>query len=149
MTATITVREVSLTEAATVLNLTPEAVRMRWRRGKLKGRRDGSRILIELEGDRAPEQPTGQDRTAPGQGQIVEVLQAQVTDLQKRLDEAQQAQAEMRRLLLQSQAQVAEMTKRLPALPAPGDETAKPVEETQPAKPERKRHSWRWPWSSS
>lgn len=141
MAETITMREVPLTEAAAVLKLTPEAVRMRWRRGKLKGRRDGSRILIELQ-DRGPEQATEQDRTTPGPAQVVEVLQAQVADLQKRLDEAQQAQAEMRRLLLQSQAQVAEMTKRMPALPAPGDGAEAPH---PPTEPERKRRSW-WPW---
>ena len=142
---TITVREVPLSEAATVLNLSPEAVRMRWRRGKLKGRRDGSRILIELE-DRPPEHPTGHDRSSAGQAQVVEVLQAQVADLQKRLDASSQAEAELRRLLLQSQSQVAEMTKRLPALPAPGDETEAPGPEDNP--PAKKRRSW-WPWSSS
>jgi len=117
-------RELPLAEAADELGLTSEALRMRWRRGKARGRRDDAGKVWIVLGPNKPEQPTGRrpnaDRSKPEQSnELVEVLKGQVSDLQKRLDAAEQAQSEMRRLLLSSQQQLAEMTKRLPELPAP------------------------------
>ena len=141
---TITLRELPLAEAAAELHLTPEAVRMRWRRGKLKGRRDDAgRIFIALEG--AAEQRPGNDRSAPGQADLVDVLKAQVSDLQRRLDAADQAQSEMRRLLLQSQAQVSDLTQRL-ALPAPVEAEGAAEPEPGPIRRAGFTLAMLWPW---
>ena len=145
MAATITMRELPLAEAAAELRMTPEAVRMRWRRGKLKGRRDeAGRILISIEGDQAEQRP-GNDRSAPGQADLVDVLKAQVSDLQRRLDAADQAQSEMRRLLLQSQAQVSDLTQRL-ALPAPVEAEGAAEPEPGPIRRAGFTLAMLWPW---
>lgn len=150
-------RELPLAEAAAALGLSAEALRMRWRRGKARGRRDDAgRIWIVLNG---PERPPGHrpnaDRSTSEQSELVSVLRGQVSDLQKRLDSAEQAQAEMRRLLLASQQQIAELTKRLPELPPPV-ETAPPPPPTETKPPEPKPSaaerapfnplSMFWPW---
>lgn len=145
MGETITVKELPLAEAAARLNMTPEALRMRWRRKKVKGRRDDqNRIWIEVS---EAEQPTGQRPNSPNntseQGGIVDVLKAQVADLQHRLDAADRAQEQMRQLLLQSQMQVTDMTKRLPGPPA--EEPAPDAPKAETVEPESPKRGF-WPW---
>jgi chromosome condensin MukBEF ATPase and DNA-binding subunit MukB len=142
MGETITVKELPLSEAAAQLGMTPEALRMRWRRKKVKGRRDDqNRIWIEVS---EAEQPTGQQPNKTSEnGGIVDVLKAQVADLQHRLDAADRAQEQMRQLLLQSQMQVADMTKRLAGPPAYQPVPDEPKAET--VEPERPKRGF-WPW---
>ena len=131
-------RELPLAEAAIELGLTAEALRMRWRRGKVRGRRDDAgKVWIVL----GPEQSTGRrpdaNRSKPEQAsELVEALKGQVADLQKRLDAAEQAQSEMRRLLLAGHQALADLTKRLPELP--------PSENMSELAPTPARRWWPW-----
>jgi len=135
--------ELPLAEAAARLGMTAEALRMRVRRGRVKGRKDeAGRVWVTLN---EPEQPTGHrpdtDRADRDPADdAVSILKAQVVDLQKRLDTAEQAQSEMRRLILSSQSQAAELTKLLP--PPDAAVTNTEAGDPQPGKPKRKF----WPW---
>lgn len=133
------VRELPLAEAAAELGISTEALRMRWRRGRVQGRRDAGRIWIAVD-EHAGQQRPGNDRAATEQQfTVVELLRDQVADLRKRLDAADQAQAEMRRLLLASQQQIAELVKRHAELPPPAAATPPetPAEPPPPPPPAR------------
>jgi hypothetical protein len=185
-----------LAEAAAAYRTTPEALRMRFRRGSISGRKgpDG-RLYIQAPPAGAqvnkPEQPTGQtgqptgrqpdtdqslaasDRAAvpdPGRHdefaeRLIKTLEGEVGDLRHRLNEAERGQAELRRLLLQSNQAladsaraVADLSSRI-ALPPPeplegeshpDSDRAMAGEGEQPREPARPSSRWRrfWPWPS-
>jgi hypothetical protein len=63
---------------------------------------------------------------------LVTSLEAQVSDMRKRLDEAERSQSELRRLLLHSQQAISDLTRRLTGLPTPRPEFDSP----DPEKPQ-------------
>lgn len=139
-------RELPLAAAAAAMGMSVEALRMRFRRGKVRGRKDAAgRLLIAVPGQ--AEQPTERQPDAaqatPGQGVQVELtalLRDQVADLRRRLDASEEAQAEMRRLLMASSQQIAELTKRLVELPPPSPASpakakAREIDPEPPASP--------------
>jgi hypothetical protein len=65
---------------------------------------------------------------------LVASLEAQVTDMRKRLDEAERSQSELRRLLLHSQQAISDLTRRLTGLPTPRPEFDTPEPEKPTAK---------------
>jgi hypothetical protein len=126
-----TVRRVTVPEAANILGVTPDAIRSRLRRGKLRKdtATDGT-VLVVLDVDTSDGrdgQSDGHDRhEAQTDGQatatpLVEALQSQVDHLRRQLDEANRANAEHRRLL-------AAALERIPAIEAPEDSPAEPRE---------------------
>lgn len=131
--------ELQIAEAAARLGVSVDALRMRWRRGKISGRRDeDGKVWIEV-GEQPPstrELPKEHaEQINPAQRELIEALKGEVTDLRHRLDQADQAQNELRRLLLTAQQQALDMARKIPELPAPADHKPEPP----PSK------SW-WPW---
>ena len=133
-----TVRRVTVPEAANILGVTPDAIRSRLRRGKLRKdtATDGTVLVVldvdtsdgrdgQSDGhDRHEAQTDGQATVAP----LVEALQSQVDHLRRQLDEANRANAEHRRLL-------AAALERIPAIEAPEDSPAEPRESPETASP--------------
>jgi hypothetical protein len=125
-----TVRLVAVPEATEILGVTPDAVRSRLRRGKLRKDRDeDGTVLVALEvenDDGRDRQADHSDRQATGQPTLalVEALQDQIDHLRKELDEAHQANRENRRLL-------AAALERIPEIEAPqeasGEQRESPV----------------------
>src|SRR5215208_5548360 len=73
-------RRVTVVEAATILSITPDAVRSRLRRGTLrKDRGPGGEVLVMLDGDAsATDRPSDQPTVA-----LVEALEEQITYLRE------------------------------------------------------------------
>ncbi len=128
-------RRVTVPDAADALGITVEAVRGRIKRGKLGHVKDGGTVyvLLPIDGtrpDKTSHQPDN-DRITD-QSKLIEVLEAQVEDLRARLDRADDANRENRRLL-------AAALERIPAIEAPRDEPHAPetVAETSEGAPPR------------
>lgn len=132
--------ELQIAEAAVRLGVSVDALRMRWRRGKIPGRRDGDgRVWIEVgeQSPKPPEPPKEQaEQSTQAERELIDALKGEVTDLRHRLDQADQAQNELRRLLLSAQQQALDMVRKIPELSAPADSKPEPL-------PSGKR--W-WPW---
>ncbi len=111
-------RRVTVPDAADALGITVEAVRGRIKRGKLGHVKDGGTVYVLL-----PIEQTRPDTTShqpdndriTDQSKLIEVLESQVEDLRARLDRAEEANRENRRLL-------AAALERIPAIEAPRDE---------------------------
>jgi excisionase family DNA binding protein len=118
----------TLAEAAERLGLSKDGVRMRVRRGTLRSEKgeDGKRYVFVD----ATEDATATDEPqAPIEGsrELVDVLRAQVEDLQSRLDREAEANRENRRI-------IAGLIERVPAIEAPSSNEDEP-EASTPAEP--------------
>ncbi len=115
-------RRVTVPDAADALGITVEAVRGRIKRGKLGHVKDGGTVYVLLSIDQTrPDKTSHQpdnDRITD-QSKLIEVLEVQVEDLRARLDRADDANRENRRLL-------AAALERIPVLEAPRDEPHAP-----------------------
>jgi hypothetical protein len=134
---------VDLTTAARALGITPDAVRLRIRRGTLTAHRDGKHWAVQL-----PETVTAQ-ALAGTDTPLVVALRDELAYLRKQLDAQTEAReqdaierAELRRLLGNAQQQVQAL------LPAPREAVdGQPVQTEEQAEQPRRRPSWRrWPW---
>jgi hypothetical protein len=116
-----TVRLVTVPEAAEILGVTPDAVRSRLRRGKMrKARGEDGTVLVEMEvetsdGHDGRHEYSDRQLTAD----LVEVLQDQIEHLRQQLDEAHRANAEHRRLL-------AAALERIPEIEPPQETSGEP-----------------------
>src|SRR5215210_8042196 len=120
-----TTRRVTVSEAADIIGISAEAVRMRIRRGTLPSERHEGTVYVILDTDRT--QRVGNvsgnvsgDRT----DELLEALRGQVHDLRDQLQAERQGHAEARRI-------IAGLVERMPAIEAPAEtpETAETVEE--------------------
>jgi len=103
-------------EAAELLGITVEAVRMRIKRGTLRSERRDGRVFVVLGSDR----PT--ERTPEGSGEsgaLTSQMQARIESLEHQLEEANERDRENRRI-------IAALTSRIPALEAPSRERESP-----------------------
>lgn len=144
----MTEQALPLARAAAALGTTPEALRMRMRRGRLKGYKgEDGRLYVVVDLDAAQAAPThrsngpSSDLTTPEPGptRLVTALESEVADLRRRLDEAERAQSELRRLLLLSQQSITQLSRRVGELPAPERDNASespPIEHPAPARAE-------------
>ena len=98
------VRRMSVHDAARLLGISEDAVRMRVKRGKLDSEREGGRLWVYLTGE-----PTV-DRT----DELIGTLRDQVRDLREQLEQANERDRENRRI-------IAALTSRIPAIEAPSD----------------------------
>ena len=146
-----TVRRVTVPEAAQILRTTPDAVRSRLRRGKLrKDVADDGTVLVVLDAeivDGRTDQADGHDGQPDGQTTValVDSLQEQVEFLRQQLQQEREANRENRRLL-------AAALERIPAIEAPPDTSPEPSEppttpseprsDTQAVQEEGKQRSW-------
>jgi hypothetical protein len=140
-----------VSQAASIIGVTPRALRLRFQRGKARGfvAPDGRVHIVVSPSDRgagparrfrrmsferqyAPEDieagpapepervvPPPPPQSNPLLERLVNALEAQVTDMRKRLDEAERSQSELRRLLLHSQEAISDLTRRLTGRPIP------------------------------
>ncbi len=86
-------QRVTVPEAAELLGITAEAVRMRIKRGTLRSERQAGRVFVLLGPDRPTEQTT--ERTGPTEDRTAELIDT----LREQLEAERQANSEHRRLL--------------------------------------------------
>ncbi len=87
-------QRVTVPEAAELLGITAEAVRMRVKRGTLRSERQGGRVFVLLGQGQPTEHTT--ERTGPTEDRTAELIDT----LREQLSEERQAHAEARRLLM-------------------------------------------------
>jgi len=138
---------IPLVQAAAELGITPDALRMRYRRGKVRGYKRGSRLFIELDNrteqteqaEKPTEQPTEQasGKNVAGNGQEIskafDFVVADNTRLNDRLDRLVQMLEREQVLRQQMQTQIEQLTDRL-SLPAPAaqeSDVASRLEDTE------------------
>jgi len=105
-------QRLTLAEAAEVLGISKDAVRMRVRRKSLRSEKgEDGRVYVFVDATGNDVRPT---EAAPSDAsrELVEVLRAQVEDLQSRLDRETEANRENRRI-------IAGLIERVPELEAP------------------------------
>jgi len=113
----------TVADAARLLGLSAEAVRMRIKRGTLASEKVGGTVYVLLDTD--PTRPSADrttDRTAEtttDQTSLVEVLHDQVTYLREQLDQEREANRENRRI-------IAGLVQHVPGLDAPPESQESP-----------------------
>ncbi len=95
-------QRVTVPEAAELLGITVEAVRMRIKRATLRSERQGGRVFVLLGPERPTEQTT--ERTGPAEDRTAELIDT----LREQLQAERQAHAEARRI-------IAGLVERIPA----------------------------------
>ncbi len=118
-----TARRVTVSEAAELLGITAEAVRMRIKRGTLRSERQGGRVFVLLGPERPTEHTT--ERTGPTEDRTAELIDT----LREQLSEERQAHAEARRLLM------AALERIPPQLEAPRESPQTVEEEPEGSEP--------------
>ena len=102
-------QRVTVPEAAELLGITAEAVRMRIKRGTLRSERRGGRVFVLL----GPDQPTERTSEGPGEsGTLTSQMQDRIDSLERQLEEANERDRENRRIIVA-------LTSRIPAIEAP------------------------------
>ena len=124
----------TVVQAAEILNLTPDAIRARLRRGTLSGGQDNNGSWYVLLDDTTPDSRDSRSTSAPtaallgAKDQTIASLNDQVRHLREQLRSAEERDRETRRI-------IAALTQRIPELPAPQDAPSgvreDPVEATQ------------------
>jgi len=102
---------VTVPEAAELLGITAEAVRMRIKRGTLRSQRQGGRVFVLLGQGQPTEQPT--DRPDEPNA-LISQMQGRIDSLERQLKEAAERDRENRRIIVA-------LTSRIPAIEAPQD----------------------------
>jgi len=121
----------TLVQAAAQIGITPDALRMRFRRGKVRGFKRGGRLFIELDNrtdqpeqtEHSTEQANRKDVAENGQdvSKAFDFMVAENTRLNDRLDRLVMMLEREQVLRQQMQGQIEQLTDRL-ALPAPKDQ---------------------------
>jgi excisionase family DNA binding protein len=112
----------TLAEAAEVLGLSKDGVRMRVRRGTLRSEKGGDgRVYVFVDVTTHETAAEESQASVEGSRELVEVLRAQVEDLQRRLDRETEANREHRRLLAAALERIPEIEAPSSAEPREGD----------------------------
>jgi hypothetical protein len=121
---------VSLAEAAEILGVSKDGVRMRVRRGTLRSVKgeDGRVYVFRGDLDADQDKPEPEARVEGSTAELIEVLREQVEDLRSRLDRETEANRENRRI-------IAGLIERVPELESPQEPPEAP--ETAEESPER------------
>jgi hypothetical protein len=98
-------------DAARVLGISEDAVRMRVKRGTLDAEREGGRLYVMLEAEPTTD-PTG--RT-----EMIDELRDRLRYIEGQFDQERTASAELRRI-------IAALTQRIPELPPPAEPSSSP-----------------------
>jgi TolA-binding protein len=116
-------QRVTVPEAAELLGITAEAVRMRIKRGTLRSERQAGRVFVLL----GQGQPTEQPSDRPDEpNALISQMQGRIDSLERQLEEAAERDRENRRIIVA-------LTSRIPAIEAPSEtpEAAEAAEEQQ------------------
>jgi excisionase family DNA binding protein len=113
-------QRVTVPEAAELLGITAEAVRMRIKRGTLRSERQGGRVFVLLGQGQPTEQPT--DRPDEPNA-LISQMQGRIDSLERQLEEAAERDRENRRIIVA-------LTSRIPAIEAPASPEATESPET-------------------
>ena len=118
-------QRVTVPEAAELLGITAEAVRMRIKRGTLRSERQAGRVFVLLGQGQPTEQPT--DRPDEPNA-LISQMQGRIDSLERQLEEAAERDRENRRIIVA-------LTSRIPAIEAPQGASESP--QTVEEEPER------------
>jgi len=110
-------QRVTVPEAAELLGITAEAVRMRIKRGTLRSERQAGRVFVLLGQSQPTEQPT--DRPDESNA-LISQMQGRIDSLERQLEEAAERDRENRRIIVA-------LTSRIPAIEAPRESPDPPV----------------------
>ncbi len=124
---------VTVADAAQLLGLSAEAVRMRIKRGTLASEKVGGTVYVLLESnqtrtntDQTSDQTTGQTHVLTAdQTALVNALQAEVQFLREELQRREEVHTEENR---RKDTIIAQLTQRIPELEAPAEPRESPVE---------------------
>ena len=116
-------QRVTVPEAAELLGITAEAVRMRIKRGTLRSERQAGRVFVLLGQSQPAEQPS--DRPDEPNA-LISQMQGRIDSLERQLEEAAERDRENRRIIVA-------LTSRIPAIEASSEtpEAAEATEEQQ------------------
>jgi excisionase family DNA binding protein len=129
-------QRLTVSEAAEVLGISAEAIRQRIKRNTIPHTKIGSTVYVTLEHDMTG-QYTDQKRHDKDRTALIESQQDQIEYLRQQLDQANEANRELRRL-------IAGLTQRIPELPAPPDGSINVDQEQRPQhQEEQHRPFWR------
>jgi hypothetical protein len=109
-------QRVTVPEAAELLGITAEAVRMRIKRGTLRSERQAGRVFVLLGQVQPTEQPT--DRPDEPNA-LISQMQGRIDSLERQLEEAAERDRENRRIIVA-------LTSRIPAIEAPQEARESP-----------------------
>jgi hypothetical protein len=110
-------RRTTVSEAAEILGISAEAVRVRIRRGTIPVEREGGTVYVLIEGMERRRTTDDQSRTTGDQpSDRTDLL---IAELQDRVRSLEEANRENRRI-------IAALTSRIPAIEAPSDERESP-----------------------
>jgi excisionase family DNA binding protein len=121
------VRRVTVHEAARVLNVSEDAVRMRIKRGTLEAEKEGGRLYVLLTSDPTTELTRDRNASRDRTDELIEELRDRVRSLEEQLGQERDANRENRRI-------IAALTQRIPeaSLEAPEATSPEVAEESQP-----------------
>jgi hypothetical protein len=129
----------TLSEAASLLGITPDALRQRIRRGRYHTEKEAGRVYVYLDSDRTQtERPTEQ-----GTDVLIAELRARIESLERQLDLEREANRENHRLL------AAALERVPPQLEAPSSSTGEEghtQEDAPPAAQEARTAKWYQRW---
>lgn len=139
-------QRLTLAEAAEVLGLSKDGVRMRVRRGTLRSEKgEDGRVYVFVDATEDATAAYEPQAAVEGSRELVEALRAQVEDLRSRLDREQDANRENRRI-------IAALTSRIPEIEPPaetrGGDLSPEAEEPSPKSSRRTVQARRQPQSS-
>src|SRR5215212_3139064 len=92
-------RRLSVAEAAEVLGISAEAVRMRLKRGTLRSEREAGTVYVILDADQTRPHGERMGERTPDQTALIASMQARIDDLRGQLEEANAANRENRRII--------------------------------------------------
>jgi hypothetical protein len=125
-------RQVTVAEAARLLDMSAEAIRSRIKRGTLESIKEGATVYVILEADQtSPEQPPKHDQPPSDITALISELREHNATLREQLAAERRANEENRRLL-------AALIQRVPELEAPSEPSERPetaTEEPEGAEP--------------
>jgi excisionase family DNA binding protein len=120
----LTNQRVTVSEAAELLGITVEAVRMRIKRGTLRSERQAGRVFVLLGQDQPTDRPDEPNA-------LISQMQSRIDSLERQLEEAAERDRENRRIIVA-------LTSRIPAIEAPQEARESPQtvgEESERAEP--------------
>jgi hypothetical protein len=131
-------RRLLVRDAARILGISEDAVRMRVKRGTLEAEREGGRLYVLLTADPTTDptetktDPTPLDITAltSAKDETISELRDRVTSLERSLEEEREARR-------RADTIIAQLTSRIPELPAASSQEARESPETATVEPER------------
>jgi hypothetical protein len=131
----MTERKLTLQDAAQALDITPDALRQRIRRGQYRSEKEEGRVYVYLNLDRTETEHDVQVES----NALISEIQARVQLLEQELERAHERDRENRRI-------IAALTQRIPELEAPSEPREPPETATETSEGAQEEGTQQRPW---